>query len=245
MGIFWFSKAEVVSQEPEIIKNLIEEIAEDEDYTSVYDLEIKGNSIFFNSGGYGYYGTYFEDEASLQLFEKLFERYDGALVAFEHVHPCQCQGYHFNSQWIKPEGEVDWDDEKTYWLFRRMVTKKTELDEGDFDIADCWHICLDMLDNRKDLPMLYALVQKAKAEGFDEWGNGEIGFIEQENFISYGILNNLIDKYWNEKADEDKIFLLFDDVERDMTRWVTADDIYYFEHEFKMPDDFPELQTSP
>lgn len=243
VSVFWKSEAEIVSQEPEVIKTLIEEIIKNEDVARVCDLEIKGNSIFFNSGGYGCYGTYFEDEAPSELFEKLFERYDDALFAFEHVHPCQGQGYHFNSQWAKPEGEVDWDDETTYAIYRRMVAKETELDEGEFDYGHCWHIELDTLERRyrQYMPMLYALVQKAKAEGFDDWGNGEIGWLDATDFISYDIVCDLVDKYWDEKAENgESIYSPFDDIDRHMAHWVIMAH-YSFECEFEMPDDFPLL----
>ena len=255
MGVFWNSEAQVISQEPEIIKALIEEISKEEfehegslaEPTTVYDLKIEGNSIFFNSRGYGCYGTDFED-VSPQLFEKLFERYQGALVAFEHVHPCQSQGYHFNSYWAKPVGDVDWEDNTTYWIYRRMVTEETEVDEGLFDWGDSWYITLDSLEtNPKELPMLYALVQKAKAEGFDAWGHGEIGNVfSEKNFISYDIVCDLIDNYWDEEEEEDNenMYSPFDDIESEMAEWVKEDlldisEISGGDVEFEMPEDFP------
>jgi hypothetical protein len=253
MGVFWQSEAEVISQEPEIVKALIEEISNEEfehlglpsKPTSVFDLRIDDGSIFFNSHGYGYYGTNFENEASPQLFEKLFERYHGALFAFEHVHPCQSQGYHFNSQWAKPEGDLDWEDDTTYWIYRRMVTQETELDEGEFDIADCWHITLNELEaKQKNMPMLYALIQKAKAEGFDAWGDGEIGNIEVKDFISDDIVSSLIDEYWDEaEENQENMYSPFDDIERHMTEWVKPPSDF-LDAEFEMPDDFPELRTT-
>jgi len=246
MGTSWYSEAELVSQEPEVIKSLIEEIIENEDVTtSVCDLEIRGNSIFFNSKGYGCYGTDFEDENSTQLFEQLFERYNKALIAFEHVHPCQSQGYHFNAMWTKPDREVDWEDETTYKIFRRMVSEETDPDDGGFDIFDAWHTGLDSVErNQKQMPMLYALVQRAKAEGFDGWGNGQIGNVEQTNFLSYNILWELIDKYWDEETEDgNSIYSPSYDADRDMAEWVKAPD-YNTDADFELPSDFPELQTN-
>lgn len=51
MGVYWRSKAQAVSEEPEIVKALIEEISKEEfdDFlskpTTVYDLKIDGDSI--------------------------------------------------------------------------------------------------------------------------------------------------------------------------------------------------------
>lgn len=246
MGISWYSEAELVSLEPKVVASLIEEIIEDEDVTAeVCDLEIKGNSVFFNSKGYGCYGTNIEDETTVQLFEKLFERYEKALIAFEHVHPCQSQGYHFNAMWTKPDGAVDWEDETTYKVSRRMVSEQTDIDDGEFDVVDTWHICLDNMEkNREQIPMLYALVQKAKVEGFSNWGNGQIGNVKQTNFISYDILWELLNKYWNDEVENgDTIYSPSYDAERDMAEWVKAPD-YNTDAEFELPGDFPELQTN-
>ncbi|MDJ0518027.1 MAG: hypothetical protein QNJ74_17855 [Trichodesmium sp. MO_231.B1] len=51
MGVFWFSNAEIVTTKQQTVKKLIEQIVQEEDVTSVYDLEIIKKSIFFNSGG--------------------------------------------------------------------------------------------------------------------------------------------------------------------------------------------------
>jgi hypothetical protein len=97
MGVSWYSKAEVVTTEPEIVKDLILQIANEEDAAPVHNLEIKGNSIFFDSDGYNCFGVEWENYADALLFEKLFEQYVGALICFEAVSPCQQQGYFFSS----------------------------------------------------------------------------------------------------------------------------------------------------
>jgi hypothetical protein len=251
MGVFWESFAEVVSQEPESIKLLIEAISEEKfkhpDYaditlqtTGCYKLTVKDNSVFFTSSGYGCFGNNLVDDGSAQLFEKLFERYTGALIAFEHVHPCQNQGYHFNSLWSKPEGDVDWDDDETFFITRRMVCEGSEIDEGDFDNADCWYTSLELLeDQKKDVPHLYNLIQKAKEEGFEAWGQGTIGYVDDvENFISTDILYEIIDQYCTDddesEVGNDQIFL--------MINWIQyPDDI---DAQFEMPENFPELQLN-
>ena len=177
MGVFWDSYAEVVSSEPEAVKELIEKIINDhknknKTITPIFNLRVENSSIFFDSKGYGCYGTSFENESSEQLFEILFSQYEDPLIAFEHVHPCQGQEYHFNALWAKPEGKFDWDDETTYFIYRRMVSND-EVSE-DFDTSDVWYVSLEELEKKADsLPMLLALVQKAKQEGFDEWLKGE------------------------------------------------------------------------
>ena len=132
MGVYWHSYAGVISTEPEVIKQLIEEAANiyksykqvlegSEDVTNVYDLTIEGNCILFHSNGYGCYGTDFED-ARMMLFEFLFENYDKALVCFEMVEPRQSQEYCFNASWAKPDGKVDWDDFEAPNLGVRLIS---------------------------------------------------------------------------------------------------------------------------
>jgi hypothetical protein len=249
MGVFWESFAEVVSQEPESIKLLIEAISEEKfkhpDYadttlqtTGCYKLTVKDNSVFFTSSGYGCFGNNLVDDGSAQLFEKLFERYTGALIAFEHVHPCQNQGYHFNSLWSKPEGDVDWNDEETFFIFRRMVCEGSELDETDFDVGDCWYTSLELLEGQKEnAPHLYNFIQKAKEEGFEAWGQGAIGDADEENFISTDILYEILDQYC---TDDDQLFLITDDQTFLMIDWIQyPDDI---DAQFEMPENFPDLQ---
>ena len=144
MGVSWYSEAEVISTEPEVIKQLIEEIAEvwvenedtrdgtrikvsegSEETAPVYDLRIEGNSVLFHSSGYGCYGSDPEyrliNFGRVMLFKCLFDKYDKALVCFEIVQPCQGQGYYFSTTWAKPDGKIDWisredwDDDDCDW----------------------------------------------------------------------------------------------------------------------------------
>ena len=65
-----------------------------------------------------------------------------------------------------------------------MICEGSEVDEGDFDNAHCWCISLELLENQKeDVPHLYNLIQKAKEEGFEAWGQGIINYVDVENFI--------------------------------------------------------------
>ena len=129
MGVFWQSSAEIVTNEPQKLKVLIEQISQDisdDRVTPIHDLNIKGESLFFHSAGYGCYGVESENPCSL-LFEKLLERFKGALLCFEAVVPCQSQGYCFSSTWVKPEGAVDWDDEETHYKHSRVLWEDGEL----------------------------------------------------------------------------------------------------------------------
>ncbi len=105
MGVSWHSHAEVISLEPEKIKQLIEEIDRDDDYdtSSVNDLRIEDNSVFFNSGGYGCYG--YDEGVGDLLFKILLEKYEGAIACFEYVLPCQSQDYNFAITYIQSETE--------------------------------------------------------------------------------------------------------------------------------------------
>jgi hypothetical protein len=252
MGVFWESYAEVVSTEPETTKKLIEEIIQeyenlDEKITSVFNIKVEKNSVFFNSKGYGCYGTSFENESSAQLFEILFSRYENSLIAFEHVHPCQGQGYHFNALWAKPEGEFDWDDETTYFIYRRMVSDD-EVNE-DFDASDVWYASLEELEKKAEsLPMLFALVQKAKEEGFDEWLKGEFiaDYLSQSEarYINDELVFQLIDNYWDSSEENgDSIYCPSNDIDRDMNEWVNVPDDVLDQAEFEMPEDFPMLSA--
>ncbi|MDD1427953.1 hypothetical protein MEO94_26550 [Dolichospermum sp. ST_sed9] len=121
MGAGWWSKAEVVTTEPEKVKELILQITNEGDTTGVYNIEIKGNSIFFDSDGYGRYGIEWEegffDTYDSLLFARLCEKYTGALICFEAVNPGEMCNYYCSSIWMKPEGVVkpkteDEDDEE-------------------------------------------------------------------------------------------------------------------------------------
>lgn len=177
MGVFWFSNAEVVTIKPHTVKKLIEEIVEEEDVTSVYDLEIRKKSIFFNSGGYGCYGEPFENP-SLLLFEEIFKRFEDPLICFEYVIPCQAQGYCFSSIWKKREGKIDWDNEyspysrRNFHIFEEANTSANYWHETFLDEA-LWYLSLNDLEKIKDhLPNLYAAYSEAKKEEFDLWIEG-------------------------------------------------------------------------
>ncbi len=131
MGLSWYSNAEVVSYEPEKIKELVEQIPKKSDTTSVYNPKIEDNSVFFSSAGYGCYGVAGECNREL-LFEQLFEQYDGPLICFEYVSPCQSQDYFFNSTWAKPKGKINWEDYNSYLQFSRAFIIGYDLDETDY-----------------------------------------------------------------------------------------------------------------
>lgn len=250
MGVSWYSKAEVVTTEPEIVKDLILQIA-NEDTAPVHNLEIKGNSIFFDSDGYNCFGVEWENYADALLFERLFEQYVGALICFEAVSPCQQQGYFFSSTWIKPEGEVSWDDdeideddedeidEKTqnFYKYSRVLwiegDVSKEPDEGNFNIADIWYITFDYLERNKEvMPNLYAAYLKAKADGFDDW---PINWNNKEKGISYETAQILGDIYSDNQDD------ILEDCLENMGNWNCYPIDTNGDFEFELPENFPNL----
>ena len=261
MGTSWMSYAEVVSLEPDLIKALVKEMSRDctiEGDTGELEgvicsnVEIIGNSVFFFSWGYGYYGTDIgERDDVIQLFEKLFERYSGALIAFEHVHPMQEQGYHFNTLWAKAEGEVDWGNEETFFRTTRAVCEGSSIDsiEYTFNNSDCWYIDVDLLEEEV-VPNLYKVIQRAKEEGFEDWEKGatsdyfsQVIDDDENDYISTDIIDSIIEQYWRECGDDDEelAFSATDEIQTLMADWIhePMDDIPF---ELKMPTDFPDLQ---
>jgi hypothetical protein len=250
MGVFLLSCGEVVTTEPEKIKKLIEQIAQDKfpealgDTTApAYDLKIENYSIFFNSGGYGCYGVEWENPSPI-LFEKLFERYTGALLCFEYVVPCQSLEDYFSSTWVKPEGEVDWGDSETFYKHHRLLLKEGDLseepDEGDFDVADIWHISCNRLEEVKEhLPHLYAAYMKAKQYGFDGWiQEFYLSNDTDTQLIDYNIACKLADLY-SEEPDA-----VVEDCHKDMVEWLKQPDLDNLE-DFELPENFPMFQTKP
>ncbi|TAE61730.1 MAG: hypothetical protein EAZ87_00705 [Nostocales cyanobacterium] len=202
MGVSWEYVAEVVTTEPEKVKELILQIAGKDETAGVYDIEIKGNSIFFTSAGYGVYGLDSWDMGcdydNGLLFARLFEEYAGALICFEAVRPCQEQDYYFSSTWIKPDGIVkskinseDDEDYENFYIITREIGLKSD-----------WSISVDELEKYQDeMPNLYATYLKAKADGFDDW---KISY-EQKKVINYEVA--------------DKIGKLYSDGDSDSTLW--------------------------
>ena len=138
---------------------------------------------------------------------------------------------------VNGEEDGDWDDDETFFIKRSMICEGSEVDEGDFDNSHCWCISLELLENQKeDVPHLHNLIQKAKEEGFEAWGQGTINYVDVENFISSDILYEIIDQYCTDDdesdVENDKIFLMID--------WIQyPDDI---DAQFERPENFPELQ---
>ncbi len=156
MGVSWYSEAEVISTEPEVIKQLIEEIAEvwvenedtrdgtrikvsegSEETACVCDLRIEGNSVLFHSSGYGCYGSDPEyrliDFGRVMLFKCLFDKYDKALVCFEIVQPCQGQSYYFSTSWAKPDGKIVWDEEED-WDYNKNFYIQCNVDDVELSL---------------------------------------------------------------------------------------------------------------
>lgn len=242
MGVSWYSQGEVVTTQPEIVRELILQIAHEEGTTLVRDIEIKGNSIFFNSDGYGCFGVEWENYNDALLFERLFEEYTGALICFEAVSPCQQQGYFFSSTWIKPEGTVNWDDEmdeetQTFSKYSRILWAEGNVSEApneyNFNIADIWYITFNYLDNNKEvMPTLYAAYLKAKADGFDDW---PISWNDKEKVISYEVAQTIAEIY---SANQDDVLeeclenmRLFNSYPIDANR----------DFDFELPENFPNL----
>lgn len=245
MGAYWCSQAELVTTEPKIVKNLILQIASKKETTSVHNLEIKGNSIFFDSDGYGCFGVEWENYGKGLLFKKLFEKYTGALICFEAVNQYQDLGYLFSSIWIKPEGEFNWDDDEeidetteTFYKKTRVLWIEGDVSEqpceGRFDEADIWYITFDYLEqNKEDMPNLYAAYRKAKAEGFDDW---PISFIDKKKVISCEITQQIGELC---SDNQDAVIEEFLENMRQLNSYQI--DAEYADFEFKLPENFLKL----
>lgn len=252
MGVFWLSSAEIVTTEPQALKALIEQIITetssddlDAQVPPVHNLRIEKNSVFFHSAGYGCYGVEWENSCS-PLFERLFECFEGTLLCFESVCPCQSQGYYFSSIWAKPEGEVDWDDSETYYKYRHILLEdgdpSEEADEGEFDHADVWCIDLGRLERIKEhLPCLYAAFLEAKQDNFEDWAHVSYSNDDTEKqVISYEIACELAELY---SSDEGAVL---DDCHKDMTEAIKITErLDILDLDFELPKDFPTFQTQP
>lgn len=244
MGRYWCSYAEVISTEPEVIKQLIEKAkTQDEiEFPSIFNLTINGNSVLFNSDGYGCYGTDFEDGGLFRkmLFEFLFENYDQALVCFEVVEPCQSKGYHFIANWAKPDGKVNWDDESTFGIYREVYFENKDEDEGEFDMAEFYFL---NLSESFDLPNLRKLIDLAQKTGFNNWAtdphncNSEPGILVETIWQICGYLEEKLEEY-----DEDLGERAYHEIQGYFL-WLASDklDIVLYEAGFKLPEDFLKL----
>lgn len=245
MGVYWRSRAEVISTEPKVIEELIKQISENnEEVTSVDDLRIEGNSVLFHSTGYGCYGTDFEDPGhTIMLFELLFENYDRALVCFEVVEPCQNQGYRFSASWAKPDSQVDWDNEETFYIYRRVVFEdEDELEEGLFDIADAWFKELKLLD-RSNFYSIKKLVNLAKQTGFTDWEVSEQECCYGETVIAIKTIWKIGEylKAESDEYDQNLVYSAICEAERDCFYWLLEIEIY--NAEFQFPKNFPEIKS--
>ncbi len=107
MGLSWRSYAEVISFEPQTVKELIEDIVRNYDTTRAYDLRIEDNSVFFNSDGYGGYGMKTGNQES--LFELLTKEYEGAIACFEYAESCQAEFYCFACGTVSTPKAQSWN----------------------------------------------------------------------------------------------------------------------------------------
>lgn len=246
MGRHWCSYAEVVSTEPEIIKQLIEKAKTlyDTQLTSIYDLTIDENSVLFNSRGYGCYGTDFEDIHTM-LFEFLFKNYNRALVCFEVVEPCQSQGYLFTANWAKPDGKVDWDDESTFGIFRRVYFEDKDEDESEFNIAEFWFSTLSV---ESYMPNLQKLVNLAIETGFTDWATDPYEDSNLEPGILVETIWEICDYLETELEEYDKNLGSHAHGEiKEYFLWLASEieiDNVTDNAEFELPEDFLKLISS-
>ena len=168
------------------------------------------------------------------LFEFLFENYNKALVCFEMVEPCQNQGYCFSASWAKPDGEVDWDDEETFHIFRRVAFEDPDEDEGEFDIADVYFVPFGYLES-PTLPNLKKLVNLAKEAGFTEWATDPAGF-HSESGILIGTIWEIADYLETEleEYDEDLVGNAVLEAGKELLDYVS--DIEINDAEFELPE---------
>jgi hypothetical protein len=120
-----------------------------------------------------------------------------------------------------------------------MVTKETDaFNERYFDIADPWIIDKGQFHlggNKERMPILYALVQKATAAGFDDWERRYIGHYyhlgDCVGTLSYDTVLDLINLYLDKEIGDEQD--IYDEIEKDMAEWVREFD--YDNFSFDMP----------
>lgn len=248
MGVSWDSHAEVISLEPEKIKQLIEEIDNDDNYNtaSINDLRIEDNSVFFNSGGYGCYG--YEEGCGDLLFQKLLEKYEGEIACFEYVTPCQGQNYNFAVTYIKLEGEeIDWDnfDSAHRYVFVMDEDEYSynviETDESHWDFVELndsyfeygkeeayiWAIPTDWLEDDPSFVSLNSIYQKC--------GDNELK-----------ITHSLISSWWGSGIiSDDEYSSAMEESESYCVEEYLKDQWCYLFDEFKssLPSNFPRFKT--
>ncbi|NCO74380.1 MAG: hypothetical protein GW795_12580 [Cyanobacteria bacterium] len=239
MGVSWDSHAEVISLEPEKIKQLIEEIDNDDNYdtSSVNDLRIEDNSVFFNSGGYGCYG-YDEGDRDL-LFQKLLEKYEGAIACFEYVQPCQSQNFYFAVTYVKSETEQsthlfvfvmeedeDYDvrTDESHWDY--VESSSYPYPSFDREEVFIWAIPTRWLEDNSSLVSLNSIYKKC--------GNNELK-----------ITHSLINSWWDDGAiSEDEYYSAMEEsksycVESLKDSW----SLLFEEFESSLPSNFPSFKT--
>ena len=90
MGVYWNSKAEVITENNSNSKKILNYIKKNSkiisDNTPINDIDIKDSSIIFSSLGYGYYYT---------LFDNILNNFQFPIFCHERVLPSQGQGYGF------------------------------------------------------------------------------------------------------------------------------------------------------
>lgn len=239
MGDSYHSYAQVISTEPEVIKQLIKDIKandEDDEITFISDLRTEGNLVLFHSFGYGCYGTE-NGVADVMLFEYLFENYNKALVCFEAIEPCNGIEYWSSASWAKPNGEVDWDDCNTFHIYRRAVfDDPDECNDSYFDIADAWFIRLDNLYSRygRELPQIKKLVETAKSQNFKNWAKSPYDW----NKDDLGIFKSTL---WEIDAQlKLDASTAVEEANDDSFYWVS--EIELQDLEFELPSTFSELK---
>ncbi|MBD23650.1 MAG: hypothetical protein CMG46_01385, partial [Candidatus Marinimicrobia bacterium] len=90
MGVYWNSEAEIITDNQNNSKEIIDYINKNDRAISnnvpIFELNIKDSSIRLTSRGYGEYST---------LFSNIFKKFKFPVFCHERVLPCQGQGYGF------------------------------------------------------------------------------------------------------------------------------------------------------
>ena len=145
--------------------------------------------------------------------------------------------YAFSASWGKPDGEVDWDDDETFHIYRRVTLNDKDEDEGQFDMGEIWFLPIQAIN--QTMPNLAKLVDLAKKTGFSDWAvdpheyDSEPVILTETLWEISDYLEDELDDY-----DEDLVSDAYTEVKEDYLNLI--DYIELDSAEFKLPFELPE-----